>query len=530
VERSAAHDRAAIAVGAAFLLLYRLTAAPGLLFADSAEFQTVGVAGGIPHATGYPLWVALAHAFTWLPLGAPEFRVTLFSAVGGAIALGLLVRRLGEMGVGLAASVTAACFLGATFSFWRVSVRAEVYTLSAIVALVVLGALLRAMRGASTARGPALRAGFLLGLVMTGHLAFAPLVAVAGLALAWREWRAAPRDLARLPLVAGAFLLGLTPYLLLVALDAGAVRANYLDLVREMGALMRVDEPPIDSPWQGVAWLVTGRNVYPPEPFGFHPRSVAAMLPNALAALFLFELGPVALPLAIVGFVRHHRRAPRRAALLAAACGSSLVFAAWLQFGAMLHLFLFPAILFGAFFVADGLDAAFAGARRAARGAPGITLASVAAWAALALTPALLRVHADRHPIGPAGWRVTEEDVSFRAGFIPGMQGDRRAETWARAALDSFPRGARVVATWTYYTPLRHLQIVEGLRPDLTLRQLSQQTLEARVREWQRADAASAPPLVFAAGDPRFAPWIAGADSIPLPGGRHAYLLTRNPR
>ena len=81
------HDRAGLAVGAAFLLLYRLTAAPGLLFADSGELQTVALLGGIPHATGYPLWVALARAFSWLPLGAPEFRVTLFSAACGAAAV-----------------------------------------------------------------------------------------------------------------------------------------------------------------------------------------------------------------------------------------------------------------------------------------------------------------------------------------------------------------------------------------------------------------------------------------------------------
>ncbi|MEO5618027.1 MAG: DUF2723 domain-containing protein [Candidatus Eisenbacteria bacterium] len=547
------HDRAAIAVGAAFLLLYRLTAAPGLLFADSGELQTVAMAGGIPHATGYPLWVALAHAFTWLPFGAPEFRVTLFSAVCGAAALGLLVRRLGEMGVGLAASVTAACFLGVTFSFWRVSVRAEVYTLSALVALIAFGAVLGAVRGqgalaaggrgappaatssrvatasapAAPSRGPLLRAAFLVGIALLVHLSFAPVVAVAGLALAWHAWRAAPGDLPRLPLVLGAFLLGLTPYLLLVALDASGVRANYLDLVREAGALLGIAEPPIESPWQGVWWLVTGRNVHPPQPMGFHPRSILAMFPNAAAVLFLFELGPVGLLLMLLGLARRGRRDRGLALGLAAAFITSLGFTAWLQFGPMLHLFILPAILIGAILVADGIDGVIGWAAGVRRSSARIPVAALILWAALALPPAILRAHAEERPIGAGGWRVVEEDPEFRAGFVPGMQRDRGAETWARAALEAFPRDALVLARWTHYTPLRHLQELEGRRADLTLRQISIPTLAPRLRRWQEAHDLASAPIVFAAADARLAPYLGGADSIALPGGRFACVIRR---
>ncbi len=545
MERNAAHDRASLAVGAAFLLLYALTAHRGLQFADSGELQTVALHGGIPHATGYPLWVLLARAFAWLPLGAPEFRVTLFSAACGAAALALMVRRLGEMGVGLAASVTAACFLGVTFSFWRASVRAEVYTLSALVALAALGAALGAARSlapaaagtradppgagaarrAPSARVPLLRAGFLLGLALTVHLAFVPVVAVAGIALAWLAWRGAPRDLARLPLLAGAFALGLAPYLLIPALDAARVPANYLDLVREARAFTGAGGPPLDSPWQGLAWLVIGRNVYPPEPVGFHPRSIAAMLPNAGAALFLFELGPLALPLLVAGLVRHARRARARAALLAAAFLASVGFTAWLQFGAMLHLFALPAILLGAILLADGLDAVFGAVAGASRGAGRAGLAALAAWAALALPPALLRVRAQEHPIGSARWRVIEEDPVFRAGFIPGMQGERDAGRWAREALEAMPRGARVLAAWTHYTPLRHVMLRDGARPDVALRQFSAATLEARVARWRVEPPGERPPLAFVARDRGTAPYLEGADSLALPGGGFVYVL-----
>ncbi len=48
-----------VAMAVAFLLasvLYVQTAAPSVQWGDSGEFQTVALVGGIPHATGYPLF------------------------------------------------------------------------------------------------------------------------------------------------------------------------------------------------------------------------------------------------------------------------------------------------------------------------------------------------------------------------------------------------------------------------------------------------------------------------------------------
>lgn len=520
--RNAAHDRASFAVGAAFLLLYGFTAAPGLLFADSAELQTVAILGGIPHSTGYPLWVALAHAFTWLPIGAPEFRVTVFSALCGAVALALLVRRLGEMGVGFAASLAAACFLGLSFSFWRVSQRAEVYTLTLVVALVALGALLRVRADAGGSPRPARVAAVLLGLVLTGHLGFAPPVAVAGLALAWRELRAG-RSLARPLALLGLFLLGLTPYLMLLGLDAAHVPANFLDLVRHAKSLLPPGGPPIDTPASGVWWLVTGRNIYPPQPMAFHPRSMLTGLGDCGAVLFLFELGPAALVLAVIGIVRRWRRDRALAFGLLAAFASSMVFAAALQSGAMLHLFQLPAILVGAILVADGLDATIGLARTKVRVPAAVT--ALVLLAALAIPPAELRVHAASHPIGSRGWQVSEEDRALHTGLVPSMRGERRAEAWARTALDSIPPDALVMATWSDFTPLRHLRLVEGRRRDLTLDQIAGETLDRRVREWQASHDLRDAPLVFAARGPREAPYLTGADSIAMPDGRFVFVL-----
>src|SRR6185436_2656693 len=80
------------------LTLYVRTLAPGLLLGDSAEFQTLAYTLGMTHATGYPVYLLLAHAFTLLPLGDLASRVSLFSAVSASVALALVylnVRLLG---------------------------------------------------------------------------------------------------------------------------------------------------------------------------------------------------------------------------------------------------------------------------------------------------------------------------------------------------------------------------------------------------------------------------------------------------
>ena len=49
----------AMAVGLAFLLLYFLTLAPDVVGHDAGEFQFVPYIFGIPHYTGYPLYLVL---------------------------------------------------------------------------------------------------------------------------------------------------------------------------------------------------------------------------------------------------------------------------------------------------------------------------------------------------------------------------------------------------------------------------------------------------------------------------------------
>src|SRR5690349_11953418 len=75
----------AFAVGLAILLgagfLYWRTLAPSVMPGDYAEFQMSAAILGIPHPTGYPLYILLGKLFTMLPFGDVAYRVNLSSAV-----------------------------------------------------------------------------------------------------------------------------------------------------------------------------------------------------------------------------------------------------------------------------------------------------------------------------------------------------------------------------------------------------------------------------------------------------------------
>jgi hypothetical protein len=69
------------------LTLYIGTLAPGVVGGDAGEHQLAVPLLGIPHTTGYPLYVLVGYLWTQiLPIGSLAWRMNLFSALGGALA------------------------------------------------------------------------------------------------------------------------------------------------------------------------------------------------------------------------------------------------------------------------------------------------------------------------------------------------------------------------------------------------------------------------------------------------------------
>jgi len=163
----------AAACGAIALALYTWTLAPTVTLVDSGELIVAAHSLGVAHPPGFPLYVLLAHAATWLPIGNIAARVNFASALFGALAVAALALVVAEMqqwvpaqrttkkkGAPASSSdadgaiismVVAALLLAFARTLWSYATLAEVYTLNALLIVLVILLMLRWRRLASAA-------------------------------------------------------------------------------------------------------------------------------------------------------------------------------------------------------------------------------------------------------------------------------------------------------------------------------------------------------------------------------------------
>jgi hypothetical protein len=182
------------------LWVYAVTLSPTVAWVnqgeDSGDLLAASATLGIPHPTGYPLFVLLGRLASLVPLGSVAFRINLVAALAGAAGVYFLVRyvcelaaRGGPAGPRLAspASVFAAVGASLLYAFsrgaWSQSVLAEVYTLNIALFGAILWSCARSDRDGDY-RFLALAA-FLLGLGLANHL----LILAAAPAVAWSAGR-----------------------------------------------------------------------------------------------------------------------------------------------------------------------------------------------------------------------------------------------------------------------------------------------------------------------------------------------------
>jgi hypothetical protein len=183
------------ATGAGLLtaLLYAPTVAATVTLrnggGDSGELVRAAWTLGIPHPTGYPFWLLLAHAATWLPGGEPAQRVALLSMAAAALAVSFAVLAGQEVLLGvpgppvrpaarLWAPLAGGLALAGTPLFWQQATIPETYALDTCLVAGGLVLLLRWRRGAA----PLWSVTLVLALSLANHLislAFAVGVVVA---------------------------------------------------------------------------------------------------------------------------------------------------------------------------------------------------------------------------------------------------------------------------------------------------------------------------------------------------------------
>lgn len=135
-------------LGAGLLCVYLATMAPGLTWAnggsDGGDLIAAAATGGIPHPTGYPVFLILARLFEFLPVGSLAYRTNLLSAlatVGAALLVCETVRRsLSDVsgGVGSLAGVVAGTSFGLAPLVWSQAVITEVYALHALFIAAII--------------------------------------------------------------------------------------------------------------------------------------------------------------------------------------------------------------------------------------------------------------------------------------------------------------------------------------------------------------------------------------------------------
>lgn len=518
---------APLAVGVFVLAVvgYGLGLAPGLLWGDSAEMQILAVIGGVAHPTGYPLFTLVGRVFTAFGSGDLAFRANLLSATFAAATLALLFAFLVRRGVGAVAAFAAALVWGVSFTFWSTAQRAEVYSLATFVAVGALWWTLAALeRGGG---GRRLVAGFLLGLTLAGHMAFAPVVAVAGLTLAWSIPRKGARWFAGEVALLASFLLGLTPYLYLVWADTSGHGLNYLRLVElaqwPSGAVPESFRAPFDR----FAWLLTGRNEYPPLPMEFSLRRLMKNASDTGFLLALFEFGPVAFALAAWAAWQRRATHTRETAFLVALAAASVLFSVVTSGYKILSVFLIPCYLVVAVFAGHGFQRLH---DALARG----SLARFAAALVLVL-PLIgaLVAHASRlatydHPIGPFRSRVLEEDDITERHLVPRMSGYDEPRRFVESAAQALPDSALVICEWREFMALLYLQRVEHRRTDLTVQPSGYPILLERVGDWQVRYALATRPIVVVSPLALMSKHLTSADTLRLSTGQ-AVVVTRTP-
>jgi hypothetical protein len=194
---------------------------------DGSEFTLVLATLGAAHPTGYPLYTIAGHAFVRLAhaLGASwPFAANAFSALGGAVAIGLLhalsSRLLRSAGVGAGSAAALALLPVVAFGMnpvWTLETTlAEVYSWHvawvmgmALFACWAMQALARSDPPAGASRIAAL-AGLLVGVGLSHHLTSVFISFPFGLALLWVLARRRVLGIRVLAIALGGFAIGVS--------------------------------------------------------------------------------------------------------------------------------------------------------------------------------------------------------------------------------------------------------------------------------------------------------------------------------
>ncbi|MDX9953118.1 MAG: DUF2723 domain-containing protein [Anaerolineae bacterium] len=424
--------------------LYWLTVAPTVLWGDDGHLQLNAVQRLLQGSAGsHPMWVWIAHQFTRFLGGDVARRVNLVSSVFGALTVGLLFVLLRELGLKRAASFLTVLAFMVSHTFWQHAVRAEVYTLTMTVLLLFAWLGLRWFHTGNP--WILIAAALVFGLGLGVHL----LMGLYAPACLWLLWRRRPHW--RTMLGAGlALVLGLLPLMLLLVRDTVTLHLQGMEILR---------------------WALFSFENYDFSGAMFD-FSLQWLADDAFQWTFflVFQFVGLAVLCGFWGMWRVWKRLPVSDAIYVVLIyGMAFVFAFAYRVGDR-YVFYLPSYVAFAVWMAVGfeellqyLQHKFSKPARL-RVAYGIIVLAV------------LLVPVGSYRLAP---ELVERGLSFRdGGHVPGPAGKTfflwpakngytDPREYAESALQSAPPGALLLAEPILASPLRFLQIVEGVRQDV---------------------------------------------------------------
>lgn len=193
---------------------YWLSAVPYVGGGNTGEFQTFGYLGGVAHAPTYPLLTGTIFVVApRLAFLEPAHAANVVNGTYAALATVLLFILVRDITSSLVAAVTAAVVFATGFLIWELAIQAEAFSLQTALMLGMAVALRAFQRRPTPARFSGVA--FATGLSLTNH---GLSVFMLPLTLAYvliRRPLPVPRP-SEAAMSAGAFVLGLTPWIYLV--------------------------------------------------------------------------------------------------------------------------------------------------------------------------------------------------------------------------------------------------------------------------------------------------------------------------
>jgi hypothetical protein len=157
----------ALGVGVLCLALYWPALSPSVVKGDGGEFQMLSYVLGVAHPTGYPLFLLLGWVAAHLPLGGDvAYRLNLLSMFSAAGAMALFYLLLRELDILKSVAALSTLLLASAPRLWMHAGAVEVYPLSVLFILLGSWLLLRWGQG----RAPLWAATLVFGLGLTHHI------------------------------------------------------------------------------------------------------------------------------------------------------------------------------------------------------------------------------------------------------------------------------------------------------------------------------------------------------------------------